>query len=347
MKIKLALADVDSEYVERFIDIIKGEDNIMVSAFTDKEALAAAIQSHSFDILLFSPNIDITGINLKKVAISILLYDDNDYSEIENYEKYPKINKYQRGTSIINKMLDMYSDVSNSAFFGGSGSSRAVSISVYSPVGGSGKTTIALSLATLIANRGYRVMYLNFETISSYGAYLKQDGGKNMGEIIAGFDKKINIPLKLKSIIKTDPRGIMYFEEFSSIFDMEDITDEDIEKLVNAVADADICDYIIIDMDSVFDRKTRKVIEISNYNVIVSANAGFGSHKLHKFIEQYQRDADIMSKMYVINNFGNANPDTNTLISLGTIPYLNGYPFDKSIEHICKNIGLTVDVLLR
>ena len=275
-----------------------------------------------------------------------MLYDDNT-DEFDKYGKYAKINKYQRGTSIINQMLDMYSDISKSEQWSGNSTSRTRTVSVYSPVGGSGKTTIALSLASLIANRGFRVMYINFETISSYGAFLKQDGGKSMGEIIAGLDKKINVPLKIKSIIKTDPRGIIYFEEFSSIFDMEEITDEDIDKLIGAVSEADVCDYIIIDTDSAYDRKTRKILEISELNVIVSDGSGFGSYKMKKFMEQYSRDADAMAKTYAVHNFGNDDPSIGMLISLGTIPYLNGYPFDKSIEHICRNVGLAVDVLLR
>lgn len=347
MEIKLCIIDTDTEYIDRFISAANSKENMIISAFTDRDALASSLQTRNYDILLFSPSVDLTGINLKKIAISILLYEDPDRVDSVKFERFPKIMKYQRVSSIISKMLDLYSDVSGSGFGSEGFAGVTKTICVYSPVGGAGKTTVALSLASLIANRGFRVLYLNFESISSYGAYLKQDGGKNMGEVIAGMEKKINISLKIKSIVKADSRGIMYFEEFSSVYDMEEITDEDLEMLVNAVSGSDICDYIIMDMDSAYDKKARRAIQISTANVIVSPNNGFGLRKLDKFFAQYRHDSDLFSKMFIVNNFGGDDSPVDTLISLGTIPYLNGYPFDMAIEHICKNVRLDLDVLIK
>ncbi|GAA0363695.1 AAA family ATPase [Bacillus horti] len=49
-------------------------------------------------------------------------------------------------------------------------------ISIFSPVGGVGKTTLALNLCVLLSNQDYRTLYLNLEELCSmYPLFQRED----------------------------------------------------------------------------------------------------------------------------------------------------------------------------
>ena len=69
-------------------------------------------------------------------------------------------------------------------------------IAVYSPIGGSGKSTIAAGLSVQCARRGMKVLYLNFERASCTSAFFNPGQGVNLSRVMLSIKCGSGFPAK-------------------------------------------------------------------------------------------------------------------------------------------------------
>ena len=100
-------------------------------------------------------------------------------------------------------------------------------------------------------------MYLNFEPIPSYGVYMPLKGGKGIAEVIAALDGNGSFNLKLESLMKKTPQGIIYFERFENI-EIEEIGKK---KLAYEIKGEKEGYYILVN----FMAKKEDIIEIERF----------------------------------------------------------------------------------
>lgn len=303
MKIKIAIADADELYAGRLFEALGRQDNLFLSVFTDKERFEKEISSTRYDIILFDCSM-YSGDNLFKGArLAVALYDEDSEEHYNIPEKYRMIKKYQRGSSIYREVIGIYSEyVSDSAFTGRSKESCFV-ITVFSPVGGVGKTSAALAVANSLANKGRNVMYLNFEPFSSCGAYFELKGGKGMGEAFAALDGNGSFDLKLKSLIKTTPHGVMYFEKFENLMDIYEISGEEAERLIRMICKTSVAEYIIVDTGSDFGAVNRSVMDVSDKIMLVERKGAAAEEKIAAFVEHRMVKREYADKLCSVINF--------------------------------------------
>lgn len=53
MILKIAIADKNSEYIRRILNVLETYGDIDVSVFTDEKSLEGALDNRKFDVLLF------------------------------------------------------------------------------------------------------------------------------------------------------------------------------------------------------------------------------------------------------------------------------------------------------
>ena len=190
MILKIAIADKNSEYIRRILNVLETYGDIDVSVFTDEKSLKGALDNRKFDVLLFDESI-VQGIVIeKKDMLSILLLDENNGVD-ESFLNFKKIYKYQRVSKIYQQILEAYSEVCGDT--GNIIGQKATSVvSFYSPIGGCGKTTLALIAATKYAIQGYQCLYLNLEEMGSQSFYLPQSDAKGLSEMAANLGENIN-----------------------------------------------------------------------------------------------------------------------------------------------------------
>lgn len=309
MKIKMAIADSDEIYAKRLFEALQRQDNLSLSVFTDKEKLENDIASTRYDIILFDYSM-YSGDNIfKNAKLSVLLFDEDRKLPNNNLGKYKAVKKYQRGSSIYKEVIGLYSEfVSDSGFFNSS-KERCRIICVYSPVGGSGKTTVAMSAANSIANKGKNVMYLNFESIASYGTFMTLKGGKGIGEVFASLDGGGSFNLKLESLMKRTPQGIIYFEKFENLLDIYEVTNEDIEKLIRMICESGKTDFIIIDTDTQFSSLNRSIMDVSDKIVLVERTDKPAKEKISAFASHSNVKREYADKICSVINFSSGNSD--------------------------------------
>ncbi len=145
MNILLAIADTNKEYLRKISEELQGYSDLTIYVYTSADKLENAMENESFDVVMFDPDLSESRINFSRVKMPICLYSE----EAENtslYKECVHISKYQRISKIYKDMIRAYAekaDIPTNQIM----REKMSVVSVYSPIGGSGKTTVALAIA--------------------------------------------------------------------------------------------------------------------------------------------------------------------------------------------------------
>lgn len=324
MKIKIAVADTDNEYVLRLLSALEMEDNLSLSMFSDKNAFVSAMASQKFDIVIADPSMLEDAGSFKNVKLTVALFDEEYQGSGKIFEVYKTVRKYQRASSIYKEVLGFFAEVA-SASMSYSVNKKCNIICVYSPAGGSGKTTVAISITDSLANRGVNALYLNFEPVSSYAAIMKKKAAKGIGDLFASLDTNINYEMKVESLIQKTDKGMLYFEDFDNLLDVYEVTSEDIEKLITIISGTGLCEYIVIDMGSEFSKINRDIMDLADKIIMVEPVDQLGSEKMNRMFSRRNILRNYEDKMQVIlNRASNASTSVTGLEVIGKVSSFSG-----------------------
>lgn len=314
MKIKLLIATADFDYAEHLSGVLseKYADAFEVTVCTSRDRLPGLLSGGKFEIALADPEF-ISSANSASLKLALTLEDENEQEFIgESGRDIKKICKYQRISAIVGNILEHYSQISGA--IGGASPAVARITAVWSPSGGSGKTTVALAYSAYKAAQGKKATYLNMENFASTSAYF-QGTGKSISKIFEKFES--NIRMFLAAIRQTDAvSGISYFGEPENYEDMNILSADDIENLIAACAAE--TEELIVDLSTGCDDRVKKIFELSDTVLLVCDPFGASQAKLRQFINQHDVFGKIQSKVVWINNKG-ANmprPDTDKSMRL-------------------------------
>ena len=323
VKLNLVIADYDSEYLESFtrylMDTHKNRFN--VSTFSSEGALNdfLARENISVDILLASPEISKGVDKNEKIKTLIILGSRNIVSSmVVDVQKYEVVDKYQSGEKLVEEILHIFSEVNDYSIFDLGEKNKMKLVSVYSPIGGSGKTLVSLNLCVRLSSLGLSVFYLNLENFSSTKSYFNYDKGQTLSNVIFYIkERNKNLELKVEAATVNDTiHNIHYFSPLDSSMDMEDVDEEDISILIEKIRVAGEYDVCVVDMASVLDEKNRRVLELSDRVVILAMQGEIAKVKLDIlnieldwFKKKY--DSNILDKCTVVMNKYNPNTSYN------------------------------------
>ena len=285
MNISIAVVDTDIVYLEKLVEVLQEYDDLSVSMYTSAEKLQRALQTKSYDIVLFDADVSEHKLMFFHVTLPICLYSD----EAKNRSLYAdcaKVIKYQRISMIYKEMLKMYADTAGyRADF--SKEQTAKILAVYSPIGGSGKTTVALALASRLSAKGKRVLFLSMEQMDS-SAYLNPHTEETDGitSLLEGMNENSNLELKLKGILKIGLNGMAYVEGFERIVDINAVSQEEMELILEQIKAHANADVIVIDMESRLDAVGCAIFEKADRIVVIERQGELASYKLDRFAQQ-------------------------------------------------------------
>jgi Mrp family chromosome partitioning ATPase len=298
MIIKLLIATADGDYAEHLSNVFaeKYADKFEVSVCSSAERLQDLLAANRFNTALLSPNFA-ASVGLSAIQMPLILTDETGATE-DSVSSFRKMRKYQRVSSIVGTILENYAEIGRD--LGEIGGKKAHITAVWSPCGGVGKTTVALAYAAHKVSSGKQTVYLDLENFSSTAAYF-QENGKSISKV---FEKlEANVQMFLMGIRQQDSgSGISYFCGAENYDDMNILTPDDIEKLINACAvDAD---ELVIDLSSQCDERVRKVFDLAGTVLLVCDPSSTAQAKLRQFISQHNVFGRIQSKTILVNNRG-------------------------------------------
>lgn len=339
MIISIAIADKNREYIKRLSEVLQQNNDLNISVFTSSEKLQSALEREKYDIVLFDPDISETKLLISNVKLAVCLYSD----EAENgslYANLDNILKYQRISNIYKEIMKIYAEKAGySAEL--NNSHRSEIIGVYSPIGGSGKTLIALALASKLTEYGKSVLYISTEQLSSSSSIFQytEEGNTALVEAVAG---DTVFELKLRGIAKSGLNGIYYVEGFSRIVDYCDVTGDEMGKVLDSIRKCGIYDKIIVDMGSTIDDITKTVIEKSDHIVIANKPGEFAARKMSALVSQGMISAN-RKKIVKVNNFAENNSKYNEELDVPVIGLIHNYG-NLAVQNIIHTINTNKEI---
>ena len=293
MKIRLLIASSDGTYANHLSRVLaeKHAEVFEVSICSSEERMQEVLSNHRFDAALLERQF-LDCADLREVRLPLELWDDASAFRAEA-GKYPPIRKYQRISSIIRDVLAQYAAISsNKEVFG---NSQAHITAVWSPAGGSGKTTTALAYAAQ-----------------------KVAGGKSISSLFEKLDS--NIELLLQSVRQQDSdSGIYYFCQPENYDDINILTTADVMDLIDGCARGS--DELVIDLSSICDEKTCEILKMADTVFVVLDASRTDKAKWEQFRTQNDVYERIRSKTVLVANRG-AQADNAADAATICLPYV-------------------------
>lgn len=338
MIIKIAIADSDREYLQKLAGGLSLYSDLNLALFSDEESMMNAFRNKKFDIFLFSPKIFSVESSYFKVRADLkVLLDDKEQVISDVYSDAGRIDKYQRVSRIYKKILELYSEVCGKGTAIGDGYTSICAF--YSPVGGSGKTTIALTVAAKLAFMGKRIFYISLEDIASENFYLLQGEDNGLSELMLHIDKNTNINLKIQGMLNNKNENLYYLNHFSSPNDIYDMRTEELRKLIDTFSNSGMFDCIVVDMGTGIDEKNKLIFEKADKIVVVERTDAISRRKTGCFFAQQHIINEYGNKMVRIINFDDghsANQETEIPV-IGKIRTMTENDAEKIVDVLSKS----------
>lgn len=268
-KINLVIVDKNVDYLEFLTAFIRKSEYInifSIKTFSSIDNLLIYLKTNEkVNILLIDNNLYTpdTYLAVKDSTMIFKLSETASSSEIDLYQIY----KYQPLNNLFSKIFAIY--------FEGEGlipeklnfKNTTKTISVFSTIGGSGKTVFALNLAKQLAQRDYKVFYLSLEAINSTNLFFSLTNSYDFSKVIyylqstpKTIDKKLELYKKHDPFLKID-----FFEPASNLMEVNELTKEDTVNLINSLSETGKYDYLVIDLDSSINGRLFGSLASSNY----------------------------------------------------------------------------------
>jgi len=307
MKTQLLVATSDAEYAEHLSNMLSEHhsDVIDVSLCRSGEKLREQLKSRKYDVALLEEDMIWEG-DLLSIRLPLVLWSENEFSS-EVPDGIKKIRKYQRISSMVGEVLELYAKGLKNGC--GPCSKRARITAVWSPMGGVGKTTVALAYAERKASEGKQSLYLDLQPFSSLGVYFAA-AGRSISAVFEMIEtEEGDAGMLMRSIKQQDSgSGISYFCRPENYDDMNILTPEGLTLLIETCAE--LTEDLVVDMSCLCDSCTQKIFELADRILLVTDASRSSQIKFSQFATQHNIFQHIRDKTTLIANRGARITDT-------------------------------------
>lgn len=346
MLIKVAVADTNSEYLSRFVSALENNPAVEVLTYTDRSILRYDVEKRKMDVLLFDPSVYSGDYEISDRIVSVMLFDDST-ELLPIYSRFEKIKKYQQVSVTFKMLLDLYSShIGNQGRI--LGDARTAILAVYSPLGGSGCTSIALALAEHLSAQGNRTLFISFEDFASESIYLSQNGKHGMSDLLAFLGENVDMKMKLQAFVQNRSENFFYLQHFDTPKDLYTLSEEDIRELLERIDETGLFDSVIVDLPSSVCVQTQAVFAQADHIFVVEKTDELSSIKMQAFFNQKYVVDSYISKMHRIINFSTGRSSKlQSPIIVAVIKAMQGPDPSMMVRYIADNyIGEMINRLI-
>lgn len=259
-KIRIAVADGDPFYLKQLVSLlVKSTQGFEVYSFGKQESLEHFLSGGDpVDILLVSEDMR-SGTTDGCSAVKVLL---SEGAAAEPPEGYGSVQKYQKTASLIAEVLLIYGRKSGRGEDFARGDRETRVIGVWSPVGGSGKTTIALLLSQQLGMARKKVFYQNWERVNSTRGILPDEAQIGLSEIlvdICGGERSVGLRIVSKMAPPTR-LGFSYVAPAESALELDELSLEEQKSFLRTLGELDQFDAVILDFESELSGEKRELL---------------------------------------------------------------------------------------
>ncbi len=212
-------------------------------AFTGEESLLAYAEKHEIELLLLSTQIKSSEARSLCPGRTILLSEGDGGTETEE----PSVFKYQASDSLTREVMEYYIRDHPQPQLFAVNTKKTKLYGIFSPLGRTRKTSFALALGEVLAEKG-KVLYLNFEEFSGFGELIGQENSTDMTDLIYFLRQKDeNFLFHLSSVIRT-LGGLEYIPPALSPLDLLEVSGEEWLAFLQEVAGFREYDAVLLDL---------------------------------------------------------------------------------------------------
>lgn len=307
MKIKLAILEKDASYLNRFIAVFstKYADKMEIYSFTDKDVAISALEMNRINVFIASDVFEIDTNEIPKRCSFAYMVDSPD---VEMVNEQRAICKFQKLDLIYKQILSVYSENAGNISDLKIGDETTKVIAFASPSGGVGCSTVAAACALHFASQGKKTLYLNLERFGSADRYFAAEGQFDMSDVIfAVKSKKANLPLKLESCVKQDPRGVYFYSETKNAMDMLELKNEECTHLISELKISGTYEYIILDVNFMTGKDMLELYHQTHAMVWVGDGSDISNGKIQRAYQvlstiEQNIDEPLTSQMCLLYN---------------------------------------------
>lgn len=311
----IILADTDENYISslelKFIDTL--DEHINLEIITDEKYFEEYFSTpRTAEIVALSDELYTDALRKHNIANLCVLVESTESSGTEDLE-LKTIYKYSSLKEIYNEIIGMSTDPE---LRGGNVSAETQVVMVYSPIGGSGKTSIAIGLSTcLAANK--RVLYVDAEEINTFSVLL--EGAETMSSMFYSEFRPDNnqIYLNMKPQIRTE--RFSYLPPFKGSLSSIGISIESIIKFIECAKASKDYDYIVVDVDSTYSDDKAMLLSLADRVFMIAMQDRVSAHKMNMLLHN-ANCTDAEKYIFICNHFVTEAP--NYIVSTAKKKYV-------------------------
>lgn len=284
MKIKLAMIETDTGYLDRFVSVFSTRyaDKFEIYSFTDAAVAAPALSASKIDVVLVSDSVELDMNLIPKRCGVVYLVDSMD---VESLNDLPTICRYQKVDLIYKQILSIYSEHAGKYTELKNTEDNCKVIAFTAPSGGAGASTMAAACALHLAAKGLRTLYLNLERFGAADDFFSGDGQFSMSDVIYALKtKKANLTMKLESCVKRDARGVFFFSQAKLALDMLELKTDETLRLLSELRLTGSYDRIILDVDFDLSEDTLRLLRQTGAIVLVGDGSPISNTKVFRAV---------------------------------------------------------------
>ena len=248
----ILLADRELNYLAPLEKMILKEygEEAKLSLITDEGYLPAYMeQPRHIDLAVFEKSLWKEEFRKQSIGRLLFLTEEKTTEEGEVY-------KYS-------SLREVFSILTSNASFtehSGAGSTKKL-IAVYSPQGGSGKTTLAIGLARALCGLNRRVLYLSCESIQTFSGYLKTPAYADRGFLKELGEGKLTEKTLIANIHPGKPDLVLplHYSLTGS-----GLTEEAYLPVLRLLRENGAYDHIVLDMGSQFSSEKAALLNLTD-----------------------------------------------------------------------------------
>lgn len=274
IKIKLGIVDSDVLYLRRFTDLMgkKYSNQIEMYSFTDSSSVLQSVRENRINVLIVSHD---TQINTGELADFCMFAYLTDSGMIDTYNGYKTICRYQRADVIYRQILGLYSEkLADKVRYRMSGRERA-RISLFVPCcEGAGAVTAAAAFAEHLAAGGKKTLFLNLRQFRDTSGIFSATGTGTFTDVIFALkSRRVNLTLKLESLVKQSQSGVYFYDTCVNSLDYTELRDSELRVFMDEISANSGYDHIVAVSDFYISEQLVTLFEYSSDIVIVSGDS--------------------------------------------------------------------------